>query len=151
MNLYTVYRAHNYHFKIYGAMFLGQARTALDAAGQLAAAIPEDLLRVESPPMADWLEGFVAMKLHVLIRFGRWRDILAVPLPGDQELYRFARGLHCGGEITGLALKLWRLERTVCDDHRSVQVVEVALGAQCLLDLVGELDVRASCGEANRL
>ena len=26
MNLYTLYRAHNYHFKIYGAMFPGQPR-----------------------------------------------------------------------------------------------------------------------------
>ena len=87
MNFYTLYRAHDFHFKIYGAMFLGQARTALDAAEQLMAAIPEDLLRVQSPPMADWLEGFVPMKLHVLIRFGRWADILATALPGDPELY----------------------------------------------------------------
>jgi hypothetical protein len=28
MNFYTLYRAHNYHFKIYGAMFLGQGRGA---------------------------------------------------------------------------------------------------------------------------
>src|SRR5215470_15166050 len=87
MNFYTLYRAHDYHFKIYGAMFLGQSQAALDAADQLAAAIPGDLLRVKSPPMADWLEGFVPMKLHVLIRFGRWPDILATPLPEDPELY----------------------------------------------------------------
>jgi tetratricopeptide (TPR) repeat protein len=87
MNFYTLYRAHDYHFKIYGAMFLGQARTALEAADQLAAAIPEELLRVENPPMADWLEGFVPMKMHALIRFGRWEDIIAAPLPRDQGLY----------------------------------------------------------------
>jgi tetratricopeptide (TPR) repeat protein len=87
MNFYTLYRAHNYHFKIYGAMFLGQERTALAAADQLAAAIPAELLRVEVPPMADWLEGFVPMKLHALIRFGRWPDIIDTPLPGDPGLY----------------------------------------------------------------
>jgi tetratricopeptide (TPR) repeat protein len=87
MNFYTLYRAHNYHFKIYGAMFLGQAQTALEAADQLAAAIPEDLLRVQVPPMADWLEGFAAMKMHALIRFGRWQDIIDAPLPGDPVLY----------------------------------------------------------------
>ncbi len=87
MNFYTLYRAHDHHFKIYGAMFLGQERTAREAADQLAAAIPEDLLRVQNPPMADWLEGFVAMRLHVLIRFGRWAEILAAPLPGDPDLY----------------------------------------------------------------
>jgi tetratricopeptide (TPR) repeat protein len=102
MNFYTLYRAHNYHFKIYGAMFLGQAQAALAAADQLAAAIPEELLRVDVPPMADWLEGFVPMKMHALIRFGRWPDIIDVPLPGDQELYcvttammRYAKGVAC--------------------------------------------------------
>jgi hypothetical protein len=87
MNFYTLYRAHNYHFKIYGAMFVGQARTALEAADQLAGAIPAELLRVEVPPMADWLEGFVPMKMHALIRFGRWHDIIDTPLPGDPGLY----------------------------------------------------------------
>ena len=87
MNFYTLYRAHDFHFKIYGAMFLGQAQTALDTADQLAAAIPEALLRVDVPPMADWLEGFVPMKMHVLIRFGRWADIIGTPLPADPELY----------------------------------------------------------------
>jgi tetratricopeptide (TPR) repeat protein len=88
MNFYTLYRAHNYHFKIYGAMFLGQSEVALAAAGQLAAALPEELLRVEVPPMADWLEGFVPMRLHALIRFGRWQDIIDTPLPADVGLYR---------------------------------------------------------------
>jgi tetratricopeptide (TPR) repeat protein len=87
MNFYTLYRSHNQHFKIYGAMFSGQSRIALDAVAQLEASIPEDLLRVESPPMADWLEGFLAMRVHALIRFGRWRDILDLPLPADPELY----------------------------------------------------------------
>ncbi|CAM5496271.1 hypothetical protein SVIOM342S_01822 [Streptomyces violaceorubidus] len=87
MNFYTLYRAHNHHFRIYGAMFLGQYRVALDTAARLEASVPEDLLRVESPPMADWLEGFLAMRVHVLIRFGRWADILALPRPADPRLY----------------------------------------------------------------
>ncbi len=100
MNFYTLYRAHNYHFMIYGAMFAGQARTALRAAEQLAGQIPDSLLRVEAPPMADWLEGFVPMRMHVLIRFGRWQDLIDAPLPGDPGLYcvttammRYAKGI----------------------------------------------------------
>ncbi|GAB2561269.1 tetratricopeptide repeat protein [Nocardia heshunensis] len=87
LNFYTLYRAHNYHFKIYGAMFLGQSATALETAAQLENSIPEELLRVPSPPMADWLESFVAMRVHVLIRFGRWQDLIALELPKDPELY----------------------------------------------------------------
>ncbi|VVQ13338.1 hypothetical protein [Pseudomonas fluorescens] len=100
LNFYTLYRCHNYHFKLYSAMFLGQYRPALEAAEQLQATIREELLRVEQPPMADWLEGFVSMKVHVQIRFGKWQDILAIPLPNDQALYcvttamlHYARGV----------------------------------------------------------
>ncbi|MET8824449.1 hypothetical protein ABZX40_07810 [Streptomyces sp. NPDC004610] len=100
MNFYTLYRCHNIHFKIYGAMFLGRSEVALEGAAELEAAIPEKLLRVQSPPMADWLEGFLAMRVHVLIRFGRWSDLLDLPLPADPDLYstttamtHYARGV----------------------------------------------------------
>lgn len=86
-NFYTFYRVHNYHFAAYGAMFLGDFRRALDASQGLIDTIPEALLSVESPPMADYLEGYIAMKQHVLIRFGRWHDIIAQTLPTDPELY----------------------------------------------------------------
>ncbi len=82
-NFYSVYRCHNYHFKIYGAMFLGQPGPALHAAEELIETLPEDLLR----PLADWFEAFIPMKQHVLIRFGRWQDILAQDLPADEALY----------------------------------------------------------------
>jgi len=86
-NFYSLYRCHNYHFKLYGAMFLGQCEPGLAAADEMIANLPEALLRVESPPMADWLEGFVPMKQHVLIRFGKWKEIVAQPLPKDRRLY----------------------------------------------------------------
>jgi tetratricopeptide (TPR) repeat protein len=86
-NFYSLYRCHNYHFKLYGAMFLGQLQPALEAADEMIATLPEELLRIDSPPMADWLEGFVPMKMHVLIRFGRWADIIATKLPADRELF----------------------------------------------------------------
>ena len=70
LNFYSLYRCHNVHFKLYGAMFLGQYQTAMAAADELVSMLNDELLEVESPPMADWLEGFVPMRLHVLIRFG---------------------------------------------------------------------------------
>src|SRR4051794_14397460 len=71
------------HFAIYGAMFLGRSQVALRVAADLAASLSEELLRIEQPPMADYLEAFVPMRLHVLIRFGMCEDILALPLPAD--------------------------------------------------------------------
>ena len=97
---HTLSFAHNYHFMLYGAMFLGHERAAMQATRGMVEAIPESTLRVESPPMADWLEGFVAMQVHAPIRFGRWREILAMPFPEDRDLYcataamlHYARGL----------------------------------------------------------
>ncbi|MGO0577136.1 tetratricopeptide repeat protein [Ornithinimicrobium panacihumi] len=87
LNFYTLYRAHNLHFIVYGAMFSGQSQIAMEAVEELERSIPEELLRVESPPMADWLEGFLSVRVHALIRFGRWEEILEIPEPGDPELY----------------------------------------------------------------
>jgi tetratricopeptide (TPR) repeat protein len=86
-NYYTLYRVHNYHFKIYGAMFLGQYQTAIDTYDEMVSTIPEALLRWESPPMADWLEPFFPIRMHVLLRFGRWQEIIEEPIPEDRELY----------------------------------------------------------------
>jgi tetratricopeptide (TPR) repeat protein len=86
-NIYSMYRNHNLHFVIYGGMFLGQYTPALQAAQELIDTTPEELLRVPSPPMADFIEGFIPMKQHVLIRFGKWREILAQELPKDRDLY----------------------------------------------------------------
>ena len=53
LNFYSLYRCHDYPFKIYGAMFLGQFKPALEAADEMIATLPEDLLTIQSPPMAD--------------------------------------------------------------------------------------------------
>jgi tetratricopeptide (TPR) repeat protein len=98
-NFYTVYRCHNYHFKIYGAMFLGQRGVALETADELAASLPTPVLR----PLADWFEAFVPMKQHVLIRFGMWPEILDQPLPEDAALYAMTTALMRYARTVALA------------------------------------------------
>jgi tetratricopeptide (TPR) repeat protein len=68
-------------------MFLGQFAPAWAAARELVAVTPEELLRVPSPPFADFFESYMAIWVHVLIRFGRWRQIIDEPLPEDADLY----------------------------------------------------------------
>jgi tetratricopeptide (TPR) repeat protein len=87
LNVYALYRTHNHHFAIYGAMFLGQYTAALAAAQELIDTTPDELLRIPSPPMADFIEGYIPMKQHVLVRFGKWEEILAQDLPADREIY----------------------------------------------------------------
>ncbi|AKK30609.1 tetratricopeptide repeat protein [Mycobacterium sp. EPa45] len=87
LNFYSLYRAHDLHFIVYSAMFAGQSQIALQAADELSGQLTAELLSIESPPMADWLEAFVPLRVHVLIRFGRWDELIAEPLPSDPELY----------------------------------------------------------------
>jgi len=100
LNFYSLYRAHDLHFVVYSAMFQGQYTTALQAADELAEQLTPEMLAIESPPMADWLEAFAPLRVHVLVRFGRWDDLIAHPLPADTDLYcttaatiHYARGV----------------------------------------------------------
>jgi len=68
---YTIYRAHNYHFLAYAAMFDGQRELALSASDDLVRQIPMEL--VSAHP--DFLDGFLAVPTHVMVRFGMWEEI----------------------------------------------------------------------------
>ena len=87
LNFYSLYRAHDLHFVVYSAMFEGSSRSRCSAADELAGQLTPELLAIESPPMADWLEAFVPLRIHVLVRFGRWDELIAQPLPDDPTLY----------------------------------------------------------------
>ena len=103
--LYTGYRIHNYHFAVYGAMFLGQYEPAMKMAHELAEVTPEELLQVESPPFATFFESYFALKVHVMIRFGRWREIIQEPLPEDQLLWaNLTATLHYAKGVAHAAL-----------------------------------------------
>src|SRR5258705_12473444 len=65
----------------------GQYEPAIRAARELIDTPPGDLLRIPSPPMADFVEGYLPMKQHVLVRFGKWHEIIAQELPQDRDLY----------------------------------------------------------------
>ncbi|WP_425395273.1 tetratricopeptide repeat protein [Aeoliella sp.] len=79
MNFYTLYRIHNYHFVVYGAMFDGQSKVALDAARAINREVPEDLLKAQ----VDFLDAFMPTALHVMVRFGQWEEILNEPEPAE--------------------------------------------------------------------
>jgi tetratricopeptide (TPR) repeat protein len=82
-NFYTVYRIHNVHFEAYGAMFLGQPEIALAASEKLMEMLPDPVVRY----MPELFESFYGKKIHVMIRFGLWQDILDEPFPKDRALY----------------------------------------------------------------
>ncbi len=103
--VWTLYAIHNLHFVVYGAMFSGQYRAAVEAAAKLKRRIPEDFLRVETPPFADSAEVFHSMDVHVMVRFGRWRELIDLPLPHDPELWSATTAIiHYGKTLAHSAL-----------------------------------------------
>lgn len=86
----TIYAAYQVHYicaKLYSAMMSGRFTDAMSAAEKLEQIIDADLLSVKSPPMADFVESFLGSKAHVLVRFGRWEEILDLKLPTDRDTY----------------------------------------------------------------
>ena len=73
--LYAAYYGHNLHFLAFASMMSGNYEQAIQAARDLEAEMPEQALR-------DWaglIEGIMAANFHVLIRFGKWEEILEEP------------------------------------------------------------------------
>ena len=98
-NFYALYRIHNLHFALYGAMFLGRKADALDAARRLRGEVPDEVVRV----YPDLFETFVAALPHVYIRFGMWPEILELDLPEDKDLYTTTNALILYARAIALA------------------------------------------------
>jgi tetratricopeptide (TPR) repeat protein len=91
---YAMYMAHNTHFLAFSAMMQGRSAEALASARKLVADIPEDFL-AEYGEVAD---GYLIFPSEVLMRFGRWEDILKEPEPAapyhlSRALWRFTRAV----------------------------------------------------------
>ncbi|GMK54785.1 hypothetical protein CspeluHIS016_0113710 [Cutaneotrichosporon spelunceum] len=84
-DFYQFYTLHNASFTVYAAMFAGRLQPALAACDRMEAWLPDEFMR--TPPIADWLEGFLTFRAHVLVRFGRWADILDLSFPTDRGFY----------------------------------------------------------------
>lgn len=93
-NFFTIYRIHNYHFLSFAAMFEGRKQLALQSARDAVAQLDINFVRA----VPDFLDGFLTVPVHVMVRFGMWNEILAEPAPpADMQV----------------ATSFWRYGRTV--------------------------------------
>lgn len=95
-----VYVAHNEHMLAYAAMMTGQSKLAIDHIRAMVAGLPQDRLK----EYATLTEGFVAMPLEVLVRFGRWDEILAEP-DNYPDYMPFTRAFHYAARAVAHATK----------------------------------------------
>ena len=89
---YAMYMAHNTHFLAFVAMMQGKRHEALACARTMVAEVPEDF-RQDYAPVVD---GFLIFPSEVLMRFGRWEEVLAEPEPPPEAplsraLWHFTR------------------------------------------------------------
>ena len=91
----NVYIAHNRHMLAYAAMMTGQRALAMKHIRAMVAEMPSDFLKEN----ATQAEGFVAMPLEVMVRFGMWNEILAEPnnypeyMAGTRAFHHAARAI----------------------------------------------------------
>jgi tetratricopeptide (TPR) repeat protein len=91
---YTLYRAHNHHFLVYAAMFDGQKELALSASEDLIDAIPLEVVRA----YPDFLDGFIAVPTHVMVRFGMWDELIQKVRP-PEDLFLTTAFWHYGRTV----------------------------------------------------
>lgn len=96
------YYPHNIDFLTFGALFSGQSALAINEANKLAYHVKG--LQTMMPAYYDY---YVNTTLIAYVRYGKWNDILALPLPDDGANYH-ASALHHYARGTALL----RMKRT---------------------------------------
>jgi tetratricopeptide (TPR) repeat protein len=85
---YTTACAHDLLLMMHACMFLGAYGDAIGAAGKLGSMVTENLLAVpDRPKFVTSLEGYNSMRTHVLVRFGKWKEIIDEPMPATPAAY----------------------------------------------------------------
>ena len=111
---YGLYISHNLHFLAYASMMEGRYEAAWDAAQRMETDVPETFL-ARYPMIAD---GWLAAAPHVLVRFGKWKEILALPdypesRPVSRAMRRYARSIANSalGEVEAARAEIAAFER----------------------------------------
>lgn len=89
------YHRHNQHFLTWAAMYQGRSTAALEAARLISPGLSPQMI---AGPFSETVQHLMAQPLYVMVRFGRWRDILKEPAPSAgypliDAMWHYARGM----------------------------------------------------------
>jgi tetratricopeptide (TPR) repeat protein len=98
--LLPIYVVHNRHMLAYAAIMTGQSKLALQHIRQMVADLPPEFV-MENATLA---ESFVALPMEVMVRFGKWDDILAEP-ENYPDYMTFTRAFHHAARAIAFAAK----------------------------------------------
>jgi tetratricopeptide (TPR) repeat protein len=100
LGLFPMYAAHNQHMLAYAALMTGQSKLAMRYVREMMKDLPAEFVKEN----AALVESFGAVPMEVMVRFGRWDDILAEP-ENYPDYMPFARAFHHGARAIALAAK----------------------------------------------
>lgn len=92
------YHRHNQHFLTWAAMFQGRSAAAMEAGRKISRGLHPDMV---AGPLSETIQHLAAQPLYVMVRFGRWEEILAEPMPPAAygfatAIWHYARGMAFG-------------------------------------------------------
>ena len=138
LGLIPFYAAHNQHMLAYAALMTGQSKLSMKYIRDMVSDLPADFLK-ENAAIA---ESFVALPMEVMVRFGKWDDVLAEP-ENYPEYMPFTRAFHHAARAVAFAAKgdtdNARKSQAVFRERAALVPKETAIGnntAEAILPLV---------------
>jgi tetratricopeptide (TPR) repeat protein len=137
------YHRHNEHFITWAAMLDGESAVAMAAARKIGKRLPPEMA---TGPFGETVQHLLSQPLYVLVRFGRWQEVLNEPRPPPgfavmTGLWHYARGLafrHTAGRLADAARELQALRRLAMS--RELQQREVGFApAPVVLEIATEV------------
>jgi tetratricopeptide (TPR) repeat protein len=105
---YPMYLGHNHGFLSYSASMLGRSEESIRAARAATTAIPPEML-----DMMPGMDFFAAEHLLAMVRFGKWKEILAEPRPPEKYATLTGLWLHARGMALASTGKTAQAEATM--------------------------------------
>jgi len=101
---------------VYGAILGGMEKKAMEIATELNGIVNEEMF-TEYPELTAYLESYAAMDIHIMIRFGRWKELLEIEPPKNKALmlYRAASLKFARASEMWLRLVRKQIDSTVCE------------------------------------
>jgi tetratricopeptide (TPR) repeat protein len=100
LGLFPMYAAHNQLMLAYAALMTGQSKLAMRYVREMIKDLPAEFVKEN----ATLVESFGAVPMEVMVRFGKWDDILAEP-DNYPDYMPFTRALHHGARAIAFAAK----------------------------------------------
>jgi tetratricopeptide (TPR) repeat protein len=89
------YHRHNQHFQTWAAMFQGRSTDGLKSGRKISEGIEPAMI---AGPLSETVQHLMSQPLYVMVRFGRWDEILREPQPIAEYglmngMWHYARGM----------------------------------------------------------